>query len=474
MRKLFGKLLSYQVIVLVIGYVFVVIGANAILENYFVEQRTATLLKHAQDFQEVYTEGFNTGVIDVKKLQQDVINLRKFTEADLMLVNRKGEVLVSSGYMDLNVFSDQITSEDFATIFSGTHISKKIFAHQEKGQEQVLIVGYPITYDEESEFALMLSVSMPGIKKNIKEISTITLSALIIAGAIGIILLTFFMAEIKREIDELREAVDYVAEGNFDKKIKVRNNDELGELAHRFNDMADELAKLEEAKRRFISDLTHDLRSPLTSISGYTKGIMDGTIPHENQDRYLKIVYDESIRLSKMINDVLDLSRLESGKMLINKSDFDINHAIVETLDKFEQRIVDKNLRMDIKLHEEKALAHGDAQAIGRVIYNLIDNAVKFIDPEATLFIRTEIKNEKILVGIQNTAPFISEEQLKNIWNRFYKIDSSRGQQKSSSGLGLSIIKEIVKAHDEKVEVYSNEDIGVLFVFSLPVKVFKK
>lgn len=474
MRKLFGKLLSYQVIVLVIGYIFVVIGSNAILENYFVEQRTATLLKHAQDFQEVYTEGFNTGSINVKKLQQDVINLRKFTDADLMLVNKKGEVLVSSGYMDLNVFSDQITSDDFATIFSGTHITKKIFAHLENGPEQILIVGYPITYDKESEFALMLSVSMPGIKKNIKEISTITLSALAIAGAIGIILLTFFMAEIKREIDELREAVDYVAEGNFDKKIKVRNNDELGELAHRFNDMADELGKLEEAKRRFISDLTHDLRSPLTSISGYTKGIMDGTIPHENQDRYLKIVYDESIRLSKMINDVLDLSRLESGKMLINKSDFDINHTIVEILDKFEQRIVNKNLRMDIKLYEEKALAHGDAQAISRVIYNLIDNAVKFIDKEATLFIRTEIKKDKVLIGIQNTAPFISEEQLKNIWNRFYKIDTSRGQQKNSSGLGLSIIKEIVKAHDEKVEVYSNEDIGVLFVFSLPVKIFKK
>ncbi len=474
MRKLFGKLLSYQVIVLVIGYIFVVIGANAILENYFVEQRTATLLSHAQDFQEIYTEGFETGSIDVKKLQQDVSNLRKFTGADLMLVNKAGQVLVSSGYMDLNVFSDQLTQDDFVTIFSGQHISKKIYAHQENGPEQILIVGSPIAYDEETEFALMLSVSMPGIKKNIKEISTITLSALVIAGAIGVVLLTFFMAEIKREIDELREAVDYVAEGNFDKKIKVRNNDELGELAHRFNDMADELAKNEEMKRKFISNLTHDLRSPLTSISGYTKGILDGTIPYENQDRYLKIVHDESIRLSKMINDVLDLSRLESGKMLINKSDFDINHIIVETLDKFEQRIVDKNLRMDIHLFEDKALAHGDAQAIGRVVYNLIDNAVKFIDPEATLFIRTEIKNDKILIGIQNTAPFIPEDKLKNIWNRFYKMDNSRGQQKNSSGLGLSIIKEIVKAHDEKIEVYSNQDIGVLFVFSLPVKLFNK
>lgn len=346
---------------------------------------------------------------------------------------------------------------------------------QDEGvREQLLIVGYPISYDEHTEFALMLSVSMPEIQGNVKAISKITLSALVIAGAIGIVLLTFFMAEIKRELDELRDAVDYVAEGNFDKKIKVRNNDEIGELAHRFNEMADELAKLEEAKRRFISDLTHDLRSPLTSISGYTKGIMDGTIPYENQDRYLKIVYNESIRLSKMINDVLDLSRLESGKMLINKSDFDVNHIIVETLDKFEQRIINKDIRMDIKLFEEKALAHGDAQAIGRVIYNLIDNAVKFIEPEATLFIRTEIKNEKVLVGIQNSAPFITEEHLKNIWNRFYKMDNSRGQQKNSSGLGLSIIKEIVKAHGEKIEVYSNEEIGVLFVFSLPVKIFKK
>jgi len=474
MRKLFGKLLSYQVIVLVVGYIFVVIGANAILENYFVEQKTGILLAHARDFQEVYTDGFETGAIDINKLKEDVVNLRRFTGADLMLVNGSGQLIVSSGEMGLEIFSDELTEDDFATIFTGQHISKKIFAHRVSGPEQVLVVGYPVTYDETPAFALVLTVPMPEIKKNIKEISTITLSALVIAGAIGIILLTFFMAEVKREIDELREAVDYVTEGNYDKKIKVRNNDELGELAHRFNDMAAELGKLEEAKRRFISDLTHDLRSPLTSISGYTKGIMDGTIPHENQDRYLKIVYDESIRLSKMINDVLDLSRLESGKMLINKSDFDINHIIVETLDKFEQRIINKNIRMDIVLHEEKALAHGDAQAIGRVIYNLIDNAVKFIDPEATLFIRTEIKKDKVLVGIQNTAPFIKEEQLKNIWNRFYKMDNSRGQQKNSSGLGLSIIKEIVKAHDEKIEVYSNEDIGVLFVFALPVTVFKK
>jgi signal transduction histidine kinase len=474
MRKLFGKLLSYQVIVLVVGYVFVVIGANAILENYFVEQKTALLLEHARDFQEVYTGGFETGTIDIQKLQNDVVNLRRFTGADLMLVNSSGQLVVSSGEMGLEIFSDELTDGDFDLIFGGQPINKKIYAHRESGPEQVLVVGYPVIYDDEAKFALVLTVPMPEIKKNIKEISTITLSALVIAGAIGVILLTFFMAEVKREIDELREAVDYVTEGNYDKKIKVRNNDELGELAHRFNEMAAELGKLEEAKRRFISDLTHDLRSPLTSISGYTKGILDGTIPHENQDRYLKIVYDESIRLSKMINDVLDLSRLESGKMLINKSDFDINQIIVETLDKFEQRIINKNIRMDIVLHEEKVFAHGDAQAIGRVVYNLIDNAVKFIEPEATLFIRTEIKQDKLLVGIQNTAPYIKEEQLKNIWNRFYKMDNSRGQQKNSSGLGLSIIKEIVKAHDEKIEVYSNEDIGVLFVFSLPAKFLKK
>lgn len=474
MRKLFGKLLSYQVIVLVIGYVFVVVGANAILENYFIEQKTEVLLEHARDFQEIYSEGFETGGIDIQKLQRDVTNLRKFTGADLMLINHSGQLLVSSGYMDLNVFADELTSDDFITIFSGQHISKKIYAHNESGTEQVLLVGYPISYDDETTFALVISVPMPEIQKNVKEISTITLSALVIAGAIGVILLTFFMAEVKREIDELRDAVDYVAEGNFDKRIKVRNNDELGELAHRFNEMAIELDKLEEGKRRFISNLTHDLRSPLTSISGYTKGILDGTIPHENQDRYLKIVYDESIRLSKMINDVLDLSRLESGKMLVNKSDFDINQLIVETLDKFEQRIINKNIRMDIRLHEEKVFAHGDLQAIGRVVYNLIDNAVKFIDPEATLFIRTEIKNDKVLVGIQNTAPYISEEHLKNIWNRFYKMDTSRGQQKNSSGLGLSIIKEIIKAHDEKIEVYSNKDIGVLFVFSLPAISYKK
>jgi signal transduction histidine kinase len=201
--------------------------------------------------------------------------------------------------------------------------------------------------------------------------------------------------------------------------------------------------------------------------------MLDGTIEQDKQERYLKIVLNESDRLIKMINDLLDLSKMESGALVLNKTDFDMNEMILNVLDNFEQKILEKQIKLTIDLTKDKVLAHGDYTAIHRVVYNLLDNATKFVDEDGSISIRTELRADKLYVGISNTGRVLSPKELELIWDRFTKLDKSRGLEKKSSGLGLSIVKEIVKAHHEQIDVFSNEEIGVAFIFTVSTQIFK-
>ena len=187
----------------------------------------------------------------------------------------------------------------------------------------------------------------------------------------------------------------------------------------------------------------------------------------------MNIVLSESERLKKLVNDILELSKLQSGQMTVNKTDFDINQMVLQELDRFEHRIIDKHLKLHINLSDTKVLAHADEDAMRRVVYNLIDNAIKFIDMDGELRVKSELKGNKYLIGIQNSGPVIPKDKLDSIWDRFNKLDDSRGREKDSSGLGLAIIREIIRAHDEKIEVYSDEEVGVMFVFSVETQIFK-
>ncbi len=320
---------------------------------------------------------------------------------------------------------------------------------------------------------MFINVPMPEIEETISRVSIIIFVSLSFSGLLAVFLIFMITRQMTYEIQVINQAAKYISEGNFDKKIIINRKDELGELAISFNAMADELNRQEQTKRMFISSLSHDLRSPLTNIKGYTLGMLDGTIEADKQERYLKIVSNESERLIKMINDLLDLSKMESGALVLNKTDFDMNEMIVNVLDSFEKVIIEKQVKLTIDLSHEKVLAHGDYASIQRVVFNLLDNATKFVDVGGSISIRSELKNDKYFVGVSNTGKVLSPKELDMIWDRFTKLDKSRGVEKQSSGLGLSIVKEIMRAHHEKIEVFSNEDIGVAFIFTVATQIFK-
>lgn len=471
MKTIFHKFAFVYILIFLISFILIIIGVRSVLDIYFVSQETDLIVKRISNYEELVNSRYLNS-ISLNLLQEQIMLLDGYTGANIWLFTESGALYTTEeDRVSIDPDKYQELTEDIKTVFSGSSTSREVF-YKDLYTERILRVGYPFTVGE-TRYAMFVNIPMPEIEDTISKVSVIIFISLSFSGILAVILIFLITERMGYEIKVINDAAKYISEGNFDKKIIINRKDELGQLAESFNLMADELNQQEQTKRMFISSLSHDLRSPLTNIKGYTRGMLDGTIEEEKKERYLKIVLNESDRLIKMINDLLDLSKMESGALVLNKTDFDLNEMIINVLDSFEQSIIEKRIKLTIDLSHDKIKAHGDYASIQRVVFNLLDNATKFVDMDGTISIRTELKGDKYFVGISNTGRVLSPKELEAIWDRFTKLDKSRGLEKASSGLGLSIVKEIVKAHHEKIEVYSNEDIGVAFIFTVSTQIFK-
>ena len=242
----------------------------------------------------------------------------------------------------------------------------------------------------------------------------------------------------------------------------------MGKLADTLNYMAHELSNTEEYQRKFISNVSHDFRSPLTSIKGYLEAMLDGTIPPEMQDKYLQIVISEADRLTALTKSTLELQSLQSRKIMLDLTTFDINQVIRNTVASFEGICNSRRLVIQLIFHGEELTVKADKVKIQQVLYNLLDNAIKFSHDNSSILVETLERHGKIFVSVKDFGVGIPRDSIKKIWTRFYKTDSSRGKDKKGTGLGLSIVREIIVAHGENIDVISTEGIGSEFIFSLP------
>lgn len=471
MKTIFHKFAFIYILIFLISFILIIVGVRTVLDIYFVNHETDLIVKRVSNYEELVNSRYINS-ISLNLLQEQIMLLDGYTGANIWLFTDQGDLYTTETdriMIDTTKYND--LSSDIALVFSGETTSREVF-NAEMYSDRVLRVGYPFTVGD-TRYAMFINVPMPEIEDTISKVSIIIFISLSFSGLLAVMLIFFITKRMGYEIQVINEAAQFIAEGNFEKKIIINRKDELGQLAHSFNLMADKLNQQEKTKRMFISSLSHDLRSPLTNIKGYTRGILDGTIDVSKQDRYLNIVSNESDRLIKMINDLLDLSKIESGTLVLDKTDFDLNEVILNVLDSFEQNIVEKRIKLTVDLSHEKIKAHGDYASIQRIIFNLVDNATKFVEVDGSISVRTELKGDKYFVGISNTGNVLSKNELEQIWDRFTKLDKSRGMEKKSSGLGLSIVKELIKAHHEEIEVYSNEEVGVAFIFTVSTQIFK-
>ena len=333
--------------------------------------------------------------------------------------------------------------------------------------DEVLSVYYPLTQGVITNGYVVLHYPMQTIRVDADR--RLTTAYVIYGGLMGLLLLFIIFLEftVVRRIQKVRQAGHEYANGNLSFPADVRGHDEISQIARTEEDLARQILSASEDQHRFLANISHDFRSPLTSIRGYIAAMQDGTIPPEMQGKYFDVVLNETERLTKLANGLIDMTQLENG-IILDRSRFCVNDLIREVLPTFEGPALDKDLDFDVTFEEEHAFVVADRARIQQVLYNLIDNAIKFSGNGSSVDISTHLHGDRIFVSVADHGVGIEKENLNKIWERFYKTDSSRGRDKKGTGLGLSIVWEIIQAHKENIDVISTPGVGSEFIFTLP------
>lgn len=296
--------------------------------------------------------------------------------------------------------------------------------------------------------------------------AVIWISVLIAVILSGIIAYYFAKKILINPLSEINNAAKKLAKGEVEKRVYIESDDEIGELADSFNMMAESLEKVDLARREFISNVSHELRSPITSIKGFITGIIDGVIPKDREDYYLNIVNDEVSRLSRLVADLLDISSMESGKFKMSIDKVDINEIITLCILNLQGKIEEKKMNVEVIFSDNHQYCFADRDRIIQVIINLIENAIKYGNEGGKIQIETYTKGDKVFISIFNTGENIPREDINKIWERFYKVDKSR-TNKISTGLGLPIVRLILTQHKQDIWINNIPDKGVKFTFTL-------
>ena len=285
---------------------------------------------------------------------------------------------------------------------------------------------------------------------------------------IAIVAVYYTTTTLTRPFMEVNEIVQQYSKGDYNARIPVSDTEEATQLALSFNAMADQLKDLEATRRSFVANVSHELRSPLTSMRGFLEAMQDGTIGPEDYGKYIGIVLSETRRMTAMVNDLLDLARIESGKTAIKLEIFDINELIRRTLITFEARIYERRMDVDIKFAQEQCYVEADNAQISQVLRNLIDNAIKYSPEDSKLRIATYALRREVYVSIQDFGQGIPEEDVPHVFDRFYKVEKAHTPSKQSgTGLGLSIVKRIIDQHGQRITLKSTKGKGSTFTFTL-------
>lgn len=293
----------------------------------------------------------------------------------------------------------------------------------------------------------------------------------VVVFIIALIVSLIYSKRMARPLDEMAAASRKFARGDFSVRVRQMEDttDEMGALIDSFNKMADYLENTEARRTEFIANISHELRTPMTTISGFADGILDGTIPKEEEQKYLVAIRDETKRLTRLVRDMLDVSRVrQRASDPKQRTVFDLTELMLQTLLSFEGRATKKNLDVDPQFPDTHLMVHADKDAITRVIYNLLDNAIKFAAPDSCITLRLYKDNGKAYVSVKDCGETIPPDDLPFIFDRFHKSDRSRSLDKDGVGLGLYLVKTILNSHDEDIAVRS-EDGVTEFVFTLPL-----
>lgn len=463
-RTLYLKFVLAYLIFGFFGFIVVATFTSSMTFEHLKRERADSLYKEALLISDSYAADLYNSEITLESVWRQIEAIGTYLDASIWIVNPSGLVVLDSSLQP--DFENPITIPNFSPTITGSsfYTVGNFFGMFD---EDTISSFAPITSNYKVQGYVIIHSSLNKIQKSCDSLLNISYLTLVILFLLSLIILLFFTEMVYLPLRKITHATEQYAIGNFRYEFQVDSEDEIGYLAASLAYMASEVAKSEDNQKRLVANISHDFRSPLTSMRGYLEAMIDGTIPAEMHEKYIGVVLNETERLTKLTNSLLTLNNLNTKGMILDITRFDINQVIKNTAASFEGTCRNKLISIELVLTDDRMYVNADMVKIQQVLYNLVDNAIKFSNKNSSIKIETIEKSNKLLVSVKDSGIGIPKESLRLIWNRFYKTDLSRGKDKKGTGLGLSITKEIIKAHNENINVISTEGEGTEFIFTL-------
>lgn len=461
------KFIFSYLLVIILTLVLLNTYGNSLMYKNLVHQTETHLYNEADMISKAYLTNTFLVSSSIPTLRRQFSSLQAATDIRIWIVKTSGEILIDSATYnscegkDIGSYDTDFLSNQSVI---GTDLNNLL-------EEKSIAMIFPVTVSMETQSYIVLTQPVQEIKLSAQKYIDTVVICYIILSVLLLLAMLYLYFQTVIPIKAMTKATREYAAGHFDyPMLKIPGHDQ-SELAAAIRYMADKMSDMNNYQKKFIANISHDFRSPLTSIKGYTQAMLDGTIPPEIQGKYLDIILFETERLTKLTGNLLSLSQFENNGIPMDITTFDINYEIKRCTATFEQRCTSKQISLELTFDSKKLFVDADLGKIEQVIQNLLDNAIKFSHHNSVIEIRTTERNRKIFVSIKDHGIGIPKDNVNKVWDRFYKSDLSRGKDKKGTGLGLSITKEIIEAHGENINVISTEGVGTEFIFTLPAHI---
>lgn len=483
-RSLFAR--YFTVFILVIFVCFSILGAALLVfvGNYWQDEKTDIIKNNVRDVANTTSTVLSSGRMSadaegaVVMLCNNLRTISKAVDSDFFIVGTSGKVILCQDMLS-NDF--QVDSNGSCSIHGDYEFSDDVLKKVAKGsffevsnldgmfEQKHIVAAEPILVSGKTvAYSFCVQPATYGIESYVLDILKMFLFSSLFAFLLCFVAVYILTYNLTKPLRQMSKATKRYSIGDFSPRIDVKGRDELASLCSEFNSMATSLSILESSRRSFVANISHELKTPMTTIGGFIDGILDGTIPPDQREHYLQIVSDEVKRLSRLVVAMLNMSKIEAGEIQVHRSDFDITELIFSTMLSFEQAIESKNV--DVKGLDmlSSTTVSADRDMLHQVIYNLVDNAVKFTPNGGEITVQLNSSDKKVTFSIRNSGMGISSEETSKIFERFYKVDKSRSYDVKGAGLGLYIVKTIIEMHGGQIQVQSEDGKYTEFIFSIP------